>query len=305
MSSIHVVGSINLDLVAFADRMPEPGETLRGSGFQRNLGGKGANQAVAAARAGAHAVMVGAVGNAPADRELLDSLAGYGVDVRRVETVDDSSGVGFVLVAGGDNRIVIVPGANERIDPARVAELDLKEGDLCLVQWETRSEVVRAALERARSRRAATLFNPAPARPEARPLFPLADLIVVNETECGLFAGAPLALPVSDEALRSAGRAMDLRPEQVLVVTLGAAGAKALVSDRIIGVPGHAVPVVDTTGAGDCFCGYLAAGLCRGESLEDALREANAAAALSVQAKGAASAIPTRERVRHWLEQGL
>lgn len=302
MPSIHVVGSINLDLVAFAGRIPESGETLLGTGFQRNLGGKGANQAVAAARAGARVLMVGAVGNTPVDRELLDTLAGYGVDVRQVETVDGSSGVAFVLVTGGDNRIIVVPGANDRIDPARIGELDLQEGDICLVQWETRSEVVRAAMERARSRRAVTLFNPAPALPEARPLFPMADVIVVNETECGLFAGEPLRLPVSDEALRKAGLALEFRPDQVFIVTLGAAGAKALVSGRIITVPGHPVNVVDTTGAGDCFCGYLAAGLSRGESLEDALREANAAAALAVQGKGAAPAMPARDQVRCWLE---
>lgn len=302
MPAVFVVGSINLDLVAFADRIPESGETLQGTGFQRNLGGKGANQAVAAARAGARAVMAGAVGNTSADRELLDALAGYGVDVRQVEIVNDSSGVAFVLVAGGDNRIIVVPGANERIDPARIGELDLQAGDICLVQWETPREAVRAALARARSRRATTLLNPAPAAPEARALFPLADLVVVNETECGVFAGAPLAVPVSDEALRQAARAMARSPDQVLIVTLGAAGAKASVSGRIVTVPGYPVNAVDTTGAGDCFCGYLAAGLSRGECLEDAMHEANAAAALAVQAKGAAPAMPDRKRVALWLE---
>lgn len=298
---VFVVGSINVDLVAYCERMPQVGESVRGLSFERHPGGKGANQAVAAARAGTVALMVGAVGDDPHGVYMRDTLRGYGVDIHGVETVADATGVAVILVGGGDNRIVVVPGANERIAAGRVAALDFQPGDVCMAQLETRVEVVRTAFERARAKGAITLLNPAPALPEAAALFPLADVIVMNETECAAFTGMPVEAVVSAESARIAARRLGLLAGQVLVITLGAQGAVAYTGERLIGVPGHAVDVIDTTGAGDCFCGYLAAELARGGELEAALKEANAAAALAVQTKGAASAIPERGRVLEFL----
>jgi ribokinase len=301
--AVYSVGSINMDLVAFAGRMPMPGETVLGFGLEQHPGGKGANQAVAAARAGARSVMVGALGRDVFGESLRGTLAGFGVEVGQVETVDAPTGVALITVAAGDNRIVVGPGANHFIDAERVGALDIGAGDVCLAQLETRMDVVRAAFERARSRRALALFNPAPALSEARPLFPLADVIVANETECALFAGEPFDAALPEPSIRAAAQAMGLSGEQVLIVTLGALGAVALASGRVLAVPGHRVNVVDTTGAGDCFCGYLSAALSCKETVETALREANAAAALAVQGKGAASSIPARDEVRRFLDR--
>jgi ribokinase len=302
MAAVHIVGSINVDLVAFCERLPRIGETVQGSAFERHPGGKGANQAVAAARAGAAAHLLGAVGNDAHGAYLLDTLRSYGVEVGGVETVEAPTGVALILVGGGDNQIVVVPGANARIDPARAAALDFQPGGVCVAQLEAPAVAIRAAFERARARRARALFNPAPALPEGRALFPLADVIVVNETECALFAGTDADWSAAADAVRAAGRALDLRADQALIVTLGAQGAVALLGDRVAAVPGHPVAAIDTTGAGDCFCGYLAAALARGTGIEDALGEANAAAALAVTAKGAAPSIPAREQVERFLE---
>ena len=301
---VFIVGSVNVDWVAFCGRLPRPGETVLGSGLERHPGGKGANQAVAAAQAGASAFMVGAVGDDPDGEFMRAALAEHGVDIRGIETVEAATGVAFILVGnGGDNQIVVVPGANHRIAPERAAALAFQAGDVCLAQSETRPEVVQAAFERARSRQALAVFNPAPASPEALALFPLADVIVVNETECASYAGAAAdGWLGSPEALPRAGLALGLRAGQALILTLGARGVVAWTGDRILAVPGHPVAAIDATGAGDCFCGYLAAGLERGERLEDCLRAANAAAALAVQTKGAVSSIPARARVQRFLE---
>lgn len=299
--AVYVVGSINVDLVAYAERMPRLGETVLGTGFERHPGGKGANQAIAAARAGVESLMVGAVGGDPFGEMMRETLSAGGVDVGRVEIVDTATGVALIMVAGGENRIIVVPGANHRIGPARVEELDFRPGDVCMAQLEIPLPAVRAAFARARSRQTLAVLNPAPALLEAGPLLASADVIVANETECALLAGIPVEAIVAGTGIETAGSSLGLRPEQVLVVTLGAAGVRALASGRVIAVPGHAVEAVDTTGAGDCFCGYLAAELSRGERLTEALYTANAAAALAVQTRGAATGIPARAEVERFL----
>lgn len=299
--TVYVVGSINVDLVAFCARLPRVGETVRGHAFERHPGGKGANQAVAAARAGAAARMVGATGRDTEGEYLRGALAGYGVDLEKVAYADAATGTALILVGGGDNQIAVVPGANAQVLPAQADALDFQPGDICLAQMEIPAETVRAAFARARARQASTLFNPAPALPEARALFPLADVIVVNETECAAFSG--IAPDGTEATAQAAARALGLAAAQTLVMTLGAEGVLAVCGGQILAVPGHAVEAVDTTGAGDCFCGYLAAGLARGAALEAALHEANAAAALAVQAKGAASSLPERAAVLRFLAE--
>jgi ribokinase len=296
---VYVVGSINVDMVAFCARLPRIGETVRGHAFERHPGGKGANQAVAAARAGAVARMAGATGRDLEGEYMRGALTGYGVDIQAVATLDAATGTALILVGGGDNQIAVVPGANAQVLPAQADALNFHPGDICLAQMEIPAETVRAAFARARSQQALTLFNPAPALPEARALFPLADWIVVNETECAAFSG--ITPDGTEAAARAAARSLGLEAKQTLVMTLGAEGVLAICGERCLAVPGHVVEVVDTTGAGDCFCGYLAAGLARGEALEAALREANAAAALAVQVKGAASSIPERAAVLRFL----
>lgn len=294
MGRVVVVGSINVDLVAFAGRLPRPGETVLGSAFERHPGGKGSNQAIAAARAGAEVEMVGAVGQDALGDFMLETLDGFGVATAGVARVAAATGVALITVGAGENQIVVVPGANHALDKARAEQLAIGPDDACLAQLETPPEVVAAAFERARSAGAITILNPAPALPEGAGLIPLADVVVLNESECAAYAGS------APSGARAAARSLGLRPDQGLVLTLGGAGVAALWNGHAITLPAHAVEALDTTGAGDCFCGFLAAGLARGEEPETAIRLANAAAALAVSRRGAASSLPT-----YWEAQSL
>jgi ribokinase len=297
MAKIVVVGSIGVDLVAYAPRLPVKGETILGDAFERFPGAKGANQAVAAALAGAPTAMVGAVGDDANGEFMRETLTRHGIDIAGIESVAEATQVALIMVGGGDNQIVVVPGANMYIDVARVASFPFGKGDVCVAQGETRIEVVEAAFTAARKQGALTLLNPAPAAAEARPLLALADIVVVNETECEFFAGVPFDLAKPEASLAVAERALGLRADQVLVATLGAAGVAAWHGAAAIRLPGHRVTAVDSTGAGDCFVGTFAAALVRGDPVDTALREANAAAALSVGGKGALASFPQRTRV--------
>lgn len=301
MASVIVVGSIGVDLVAYAPRLPVKGETILGDAFARFPGAKGANQAVAAALAGASVAMVGAVGNDANGTFMRETLAGYGIDVSGVETVDAPTQVALIMVGGGDNQIVLVPGANMSIDPARIAALDFAPGDICIAQGETMPDIVRIAFSRAKAQGAATLLNPAPAHDSARDLLPCADYIVVNETESEFLTGDVFDLAQAEASLVRAVRALRLRDDQTLIVTLGASGLAASHRGGTTIVGGHWVAVVDTTGAGDCFVGTLAAALIRGEGVETALREANAAGALSVGRRGALASFPDRTEIWEFL----
>lgn len=303
MASVVVVGSIGVDLVAYAPRLPVKGETILGDNFARFPGAKGANQAVAAALAGARVAMVGAVGNDTNGAFMRDTLADHGVDVSGIETVEAATQVALIMVGGGDNQIVVVPGANMLVDEARIAALPFAKGDICVAQGETTVDVVRAAFSQAKRLGGVTMFNPAPAADAAREILPLAEFVVVNETESEFLAGERFDLAQTETSLESAARALKLRDDQTLVVTLGDAGVAALHRGNPIQIGGHRVQVTDTTGAGDCFVGTLAASLTRGDGLRDALMEANAAAALSVGKKGALASFPTRAETLEFLRR--
>lgn len=298
MGEVVVVGSINLDLVALVERLPEGGETVAGRSGGALLGGKGANQAVAAHRAGARTRLFGAVGDDGAAETVLAQLRAAGLDTAEVEVIPGPTGVAHVIVGGGDNLIVVVAGANARLDPARTGAIALSPGDVCVGQLETSEAALLAGFRRARERGAITLFNPAPAilAMMAGPAA-LSDVIVANETEWGLLSegGFDPANPAA--GLAAAARRPGLDGARMLVATLGGRGACAWIGGEIVMLPPHPVTVVDTTGAGDCFCGYLAAGLALGDAPSTALRRANAAAALAVQTAGGASSAPYRETV--------
>jgi len=303
LSRVVVVGSIGVDLVTYAARLPVRGETVIGDSCERFPGGKGANQAVAAALAGATTVIVGAVGD-DADGEFMRSvLAKYGIDQAGVETVPVATHLALITVAGDGNQIVVVPGADRAIDAGRVAALRFEKGDVCVAQGETTAEVVRNCFSAARAQGAVTLFNPAPAADDARPLMPLAEVIVVNEVECAFFARMPFDPGNAEGLLNAAKRTLALRPEQTLIMTLGARGVLALLGNRVVECDGRTVEAVDSTGAGDCFVGTLAAAVARGSTAADGIGEANAAAALSVGKKGALASFPDRRRVLEFLSR--
>jgi ribokinase len=294
MPQVFVAGSINMDLVAVSDALPRPGETVLGRDFARHPGGKGANQAVASAKLDATTRLVGKVGDDAFGAELSEFLRRQGVDTTRVTLAPVATGTALILVdAQGENCIVVVPGANDRLEPSDVAELPLSSRDVALTQCEIPPATIERFLRRAKQADAIGILNPAPARAEHAGLLPLADILLLNETELALFAGAPGIETESRRALELAER-VRCRSEQIIVVTLGARGAVALCGSEQILLEGRRVVAVDTTGAGDTFAGALAASLADGAALRQALERANSAAAISVQRPGAAESSPSR-----------
>jgi ribokinase len=287
--AVAVVGSLNLDLVVRVAELPGPGETVTGGDLFRNPGGKGANQAVAAARLGRRVAMIGCVGDDEAGRDLLASLAGDGVDSSRVRVVDGvPSGTAFITVSeDGENQIVVSPGANARLTPGDVvaAEAALAAAAVTLLQLEIPLEAVAAAARTAGGR---VVLNPAPVRPLPAELLERVDVLVPNRVELGQLAGGPAPRTVS-EAVRLAGRL----GARAVVVTLGADGALVVEDGQASHVPAVPVQPVDTTAAGDAFCGGLADALAAGAGLGDAARRAVRVAAAACLREGAQASLPT------------
>jgi ribokinase len=280
---VCVVGSANLDLVAGAPRIPGPGETVLGTDYSEHAGGKGLNQAVAAARSGAQVAFVGCVGNDDAGRRMLGVLTGDRIDSGAVAIGTAPTGRALIVVdAAGENSIVVVPGANH----ALVVPDALPPTSVVLCQLEIPLDQVRRALIAARRSGATTILNPAPAAPLPSELVALCDVIVPNEHEVELLGGA--------EALIEQGCG-------AVVVTLGSAGVAVHTADGVSHTDSFDVDVVDTTGAGDAFCGSLAAQLAAGESLASAVRWASAAGGLATTVLGAVPAQPTADSIRELL----
>ncbi|MCY3641800.1 MAG: ribokinase [Gammaproteobacteria bacterium] len=290
MQKVLVAGSVNMDLVATVPRLPQPGETMPGEGFALHPGGKGANQAVAAAKLGAATTLLGCVGRDAFGQDLQAHLLDNGVACS-LKAVDAPTGTAMILVdEEGENSIVVVPGANASLDAAAIAEAPIRAGDVLVSQSEIPMRTVTAFLERGRAAKALNLFNPAPATASAADVWPLADIVILNEVELGFFADGRVA---SRHDVVDAAVAARRSPQQIIVVTLGREGVVAIDGDQVIEHPGHAVAAVDTTGAGDCFVGALAARLCAGDRLADGLAYANKAAAICVQRPGAGPSMPT------------
>lgn len=304
MSKLVVVGSINMDVVNRVDRHPLPGETIYGRGTSYIAGGKGANQAVAAARAGAEVVMVGAVGQDPFGQPLLEALGSGGVDVSCIAVKEGTSGLAFITVNGeGENHIILSSGANGLLSPENVQlVLERMEAfDAVLLQNEIPWETTLAAIDQAKTRGAAIYLNPAPARPVGAEILELIDVLIVNETEAHVLSG--ISVTGEADAERAAEDLLG-RGAREVIITMGAAGAYCYGQDgSMLHVAAHQVEVVDTTAAGDTFIGVYASERSKGSSREEALRLANASAALAVTRHGAQSSIPTLGEVKAWLKQ--
>lgn len=303
---IIVVGSINLDLVADVERLPAPGETVPGSIFRTAPGGKGANQALAAARAGGQVRMIGAVGRDAFASEALALLKDGNVDLTGVREAHAATGVALIFVDGkGENVIVVVAGANGTVLAGDFAKAAISKNDIVLLQHEVPLETVDAALQTARASGARSILNTAPFRPEAAKLVTKADYVVANETEFDLYA-RELKLAGDDREARM--RAFASETGHTIVVTLGGDGVIAVSGDAaekgdaaLLRVPAIAVTPIDTVGAGDTFCGYLAAGLSENLPLDQALKRAAAAGSLACLKAGAQPAIPLRADVENAL----
>ena len=299
MADIIVVGSLNTDLVVQAPRFPGPGETISGEDLQIIPGGKGANQAVAAARQGLSVAMAGRVGNDSFGPELIENLKRNNVDVSHVQ-IDPSSATGtaiIVVAEGGQNSIVLSPGGNGRVSAEDLARVPFSEHKLLLLQLEIPVETVLEAARRARESGLRVLLNPAPARSLPDELLSLPDFIVPNESELSLLSG----LPVNDiPSAEAAARSLLERGIRNVIVTLGAKGALIVNGEITKHIPPFQVEVVDTTAAGDAFIGGFASSLLENRSLEEAVRYGCACGALAATKFGAQPSLPTRAEVERF-----
>lgn len=302
MRQFWVVGSLNIDLIVECQRFPLPGETLRGERYREVPGGKGGNQAMALARLGAHPRLVGAVGDDARGAFYRKTLEAAGVDIGRLRTDPHRpTGLALIEVACGENRILVVPGANAGPSPESVvADLaDLAADDLVLLQLELPLPTVFAAIRHARSRGAVVILDPAPAADLPSDILPLVDYLTPNETEACLVAHL-----LSDPENRlAAARALVAQGCPTVVQKAGSTGASAVSGTTTVSRPAFAAPVVDTVGAGDAFNAGFAFALGQGWALEKALDWANAAGSLSTRAAGAQDGQPTREEVEALVSQ--
>lgn len=295
---LTVVGSLNMDLIALSPRIPQPGETIIGKRFHTAPGGKGANQAVAAANLGAQVFMVGSVGEDAFADSLLENLASAGVDHKFVtRDQENATGVALIVVDDhGENSIVVASGANMHLEPADLefAEDTIASSDVLLLQLEVPLEVVIRAAEMAQAHQVTVVLNPAPARALPDELLRLIDFLIPNETETALLSGKPARsqeeIQVAAESLRDLGVGN-------VILTLGERGALLTGATKSQLYPAFKVNPVDTTAAGDAFMGAFAVALGEGKSIPDAIRFGNAAGALATTRLGAQPSLPTRAEV--------
>ena len=289
MKNIYILGSLNTDLV-ISSAIPAKGETIRGKDFFMNCGGKGANQAAAAAKLGGKVYMAGCVGKDAFGKNMKETLCGFGADVSFVREIEGvSSGIAMIILTDGDNRIILDGGANMRLEKSDVDALlaGAKEGDIFLTQLENNIEITGYALQKAKEKGLFTVLNPAPYSAEILPYIDYCDMITPNETELALMIGGQESV---DEMAKKI-------PVAEVLVTLGGKGYYYHSKEKeFYGACPKVVPV-DTTAAGDTFCGALCVAISEGKSREEAFRFASHSASLAVTRKGAMQSIPTREEV--------
>lgn len=293
-AKIVVVGSFNMDLTAYMERMPRPGETVNGRTFKTGPGGKGSNQAVAAARLGAEVTFIGRVGQDVFAQAALDFWKQEGINTEFVvRDPNNATGVAPIWVDDtGENSIVVVLGSNlamTQADIDRAADV-IAAADVVIVQLEINYDIVEYALKVAKAKGVKTILNPAPAGKLAADVVALADYLTPNETELEVLSG-------KSGDYGAAAQSLLTREGQTAVVTLGSQGAMWLNANGHGTIPTFKVKVVDTTGAGDAFNGGFAVALGEGKSLEEAIRFGNATAGLSVTKPGTAPSMPTRAEV--------
>ena len=297
---VCVIGSINVDLTVLADRLPAPGETVLGGRFSTHDGGKGANQAVAAARAGAEVAMIGAVGRDAHGERALEALRSEGIDVTRVRIHDvESTGVALIALGPrGENQIVVAPGANGAFEIDDQDRQLIGGASVVITNHEVPAGVVSDALTEAHRSGAIMILNPAPARALSVETLRLGPILTPNEHE--------LVVAIGNDDTNQALEELAALHRGPVVVTQGPSGALLAEGGRRDHFPGRTPPgvVVDTTGAGDTFNGVLGAWLAEGAGLHSAVRAANAAAALSTTATGAREGMPTREALEAFLNEG-
>ena len=300
MAKVIVCGSINMDIVARVAYHPVPGETISGINQNYYPGGKGANQAVASALSGCNTVMVGNIGDDGFGVELKQFLTSKGVDTNNIST-DESLPTGTALIAvddKGENIIIINAGSNGALFEKNTERVNVDSDDVVVAQFETPIATTKSIFAKAQNVGAKTILNPAPAVVIDSELLELTNYLIVNETELGIISKTQVSIsPTDEEMILAIKNLRELGFDGVVVLTLGSRGVIAFEKESQIIVDPLKVNVVDTTGAGDCFTGNLAASLCAENSLADSLMFANAAAGISVERNGAGPSMPTRSEV--------
>ncbi len=299
VKKILVIGSSNTDMIVKVPHIPAPGETVLGNEFFTVQGGKGANQAVAAARAGGEVTFVACVGNDEFGIKAKEAYENEGINTKYVKTIDQAAtGVAIINVAdSGENSISVAPGANSFLSPADIASLEkvISESDLVLMQLEVPIETIEKAAELANRHKVKVILNPAPAQKLDQRLLEKITILTPNENEAELIVDA---VPGTTDAMQLTRDLLQLGISSV-ILTLGEKGAYFSTSDTQKEIAGMKVNAVDTTAAGDTFNGYLAVALASGESMDDAIDMANKAAALSVTRLGAQPSIPFMDEVKN------
>jgi ribokinase len=300
MGKIVVVGSLNMDMVVRTAGHPKPGETVLGGEFQTFPGGKGANQAVAAARLGADVQMIGKVGKDAFGKQLLDGLVQDGVDIRYIDQ-DEAQPTGIAMITldqSGQNTIVVASGANMCLTPEEVekAETAFQDANLLMVQLETPLSAIEKAVQLARKHHMKVVLNPAPARPLPRNLLQQIDYLLPNESELTILAPG-------HESMGEAVAELHRKGTVHVIVTLGKDGVLVSTEGDTWTLPAHKVTVKDTVAAGDAFAGGFCTALSENKSLEEAIAWGNAAGALAVTRLGAQTSLPTRQELMQFLKE--
>ena len=301
-NKITVVGSLNMDLVVTTPKVPVLGETILGSGFMTAPGGKGANQAVAAARLGGEVSMIGCVGNDIFGKDLLDNLLKNNVNIDNVAVKDSAStGIAVIIIKDGNNSIIVDPGANSLLTPEMVerSEEMIKNSDIMVVQLEIPLETMERAISLAHKHGVKVLLNPAPGRKLSDELLLKVSILTPNETECEIITGHEI------RSIEAAKRGVDFLNQKGInqvIVTLGGKGVVYNSSKGIVHKEVPSVKVVDTTAAGDSFTGAVALALSQGKTIDEAVDFGNVVGTLTVTKKGAQTSLPSIEEVQKFLK---
>ncbi len=296
---IIVIGSSNTDMVIRSQKMPRPGETVLGGDFMMNQGGKGANQAVAVAKLGGNTMFIGKIGNDIFGKQTVEMLGKLGIDTTHVTISDRPSGVALINVdASGENSIAVASGANADLTPADIdaAENDIANAALIIMQLESPLETVEYAAKVAKKHGVTVILNPAPApaQPLSASLLENVDIIIPNKTEAEIISGIEISDEESEQRAINAIHAMGIK---TVIFTLGSKGALLCEDGTSQLIPTFKVKAIDTTAAGDTFCGAFCVAISEGRPIRDAILFANRAGSISVTRMGAQQSIPTRDEI--------
>lgn len=305
MNKVIVVGSVNMDITARTDKLPDTGETVAARSVEYLPGGKGLNQAVAAAKIGTTVVLAGCLGSDSFADELASFIRRHKIDVSCLRRSEKNSGIALITVdERGQNTIVVAPGSNADVCPEDIKKLPVSPGDIVVCQFEIPPAAVAAAFAKARRYGARTILNPSPVCPIPDEIFRNTDILIVNETELAFLSRENVDENTPAEKIADAAEKLKTDAEQTVIVTLGSRGALVAGSKDMLFVDSYKVPAVDTVGAGDCFAGVFAAKLAEGKDVGENVKTAARAAAVCVTRKGAAPAMPDAGELEHFCSVG-